>query len=190
MCAMSAGPRVVRWQVRLLLLVVLAGAAAAFTWKGARQAQRTYEEELEQLADAPYREAWLAPATAARRGETLARMREHDALLLEWSILMLAAVAALATTSKVHRVAQFETLYVLLAPAAILLLGSVHQGIRFQRRVAFMFSRDLIHPPAVTDSLYFQGEMLFWALACLTLFVVVFYLMIVFGRVRPMEDTP
>jgi hypothetical protein len=178
----------VRWPLRLGLLLVFGVLAGARTCATLRQSAESYDVEVAALQDAGYRARWLDPASRTAREATLARMNEQNALLFQWAVVLLGGVAALVTTSKVHRIGHVDTVYVLLAPAAVLLLGSIALGIRFQRSLTFLVSRDYSHPPALNPYLFQQGERLFEALACLALFVVVFYLLIVFGGTVPTEE--
>ena len=179
--------RLVRWQVRLGLLVVMSALAGLAVRSALRQADAAYDEELTQLADPGYRDRALEAPTRSHRADTFARMAEQNALMFQWGVVLLGAVAALVTTNKVHRIGHVETVYVLLAPAAVLLLGSISAGIAFQRRLTYLVSKDQLHIPALNKSLFQQGELLFWSLVCLACFVIAFHLCIVFGETDPTE---
>lgn len=179
---------VVRRGARLAALVLLAAWAAGCYASASRRTTRAYEGELEKLQQADFRARSLSAATLGTRTQTLAAMAEQNSLLFEWSVVLLGATAALVTTSKVRRIGHVETVYVLLAPAAILLLGSIEQGIRFQRSHTFLIGTDQLHAPALNPYLFQQGQLMLGALACIGFFVVVFYLLIVFGGADPTDD--
>lgn len=175
-------------RVRLAVLVVLTVPAITCAGLAQRSAADAYERELAQLAsDAAYRAEAIAEGNREHRAETLARMAEQNALLFQWAVVLLGAVAALVTTSKVHRIARLDLVYALLAPAAVLLLVSVDLGIDFQRSLTFLVSKGWVHGPALNDYLFQQGELLFWALVYLVAFVIVFYISILFGGASPAD---
>jgi hypothetical protein len=176
--------------LRLGLLLVFGAMATTRTCSALRTTGDSYDAEVSQLQAPAYRAEWLDAKTHTAREATLARMNEQNALLFQWAIVLLGGVAALITTSKVHRVGHVDTVYVLLAPAAVLLLGSIGLGIRFQRSLTYLVSQDLSHPPALNAYLFHQGELLFAALGCLVVFVIIFYLLIVFGGAMPTEEAP
>jgi hypothetical protein len=179
----------VRWQVRLGLLLVTSALACVAACGARRESGRLYDRELARLrGDRHYRTAALDASSRPHRADTLHQMSEQNALLFQWSVLLLGGLAALVTTSKVHRIGQEDVVYVLLAPAAILLLGSLALGVDFQRRLTYLVSKDELHVPALNGYLFQQGELLFDALLCLVAFVIVFYLFIVFGETRPSEE--
>jgi hypothetical protein len=177
------------WLGRLGLVLLLSIAAAVCAGLAHRTASSTYEGEIARVTNEPdYKARMLDPQKRSHRADTFTRMVEQNALLFQWAIVLLGAVAALITTSKVHRIESVDLVYVLLAPAAILLLGSITIGIDFQRSLTFLVSKDLLHVTALNDYLLQQGDLLYWALVCLAAFVVVFYVCIVFGGVTPAED--
>jgi hypothetical protein len=65
-------------------------------------------------------------------------MTEQNKQMIDWGILLLAGLVALVTTTKVHKIAYYEWWYLLLAPAASFILGSVWVGVLFQRRAAYL----------------------------------------------------
>jgi len=182
-------PSHVSWQARLGFLLVLSILAGVAGRRAVRDSADEYDRELNRLRSEPqYRAQALDAQTRSHRADTFQRMGEQNALLFQWGVVLLGAAAALVTTSKVHRIGQVETVYVLLAPAAILLLGSLALGIAFQRSLTYLVSKDELHIPALNGYLFQQGELLFGSLVCLAAFVIVFYLFIVFGGASPTED--
>lgn len=173
---------------RFIFLLVLCGGAIFLSAKCSAHSSNAYEEELCQLDSASYRAAWLAEGTKPRRDTTLKYMSDQNGLLFQWSVVLLGAIAAVMTTSKVHKIPRIELVYVFLAPSAVFLLGSINLGINFQRSLAYLVSRDLLHPPALNEYLYNQGQLLLFSLLFLVLFVLAFYLSILFGGTKPTES--
>ena len=166
--------------------MVLLAPAGVHSWNAYQAAAASYDAAL---AAPP---ASLPPGVTEeefrkRGADASARMAEQNALLFQWAVLLLGAIAALVTTSKVHRIGHVDTVYVLLAPAAAFLLGSIFTGVAFQRSLTFLVSQGKPQALALNDYLLQQGDLLLLALIFLSLFVVVFYLLIVFGGADPTE---
>jgi hypothetical protein len=100
--------------------------------------------------------------------------------------LLLGGIIGLVTITKVHTIEKCEWLFLIVAPAASFLLGSLAAGIVFQRRVAYLSVQPT---PDSIDSLNAllttQSDQLEYAVLTLSVFALIFLFGIIAGFVKP-----
>jgi hypothetical protein len=136
-------------------------------------------------------------ATGANTGgvpianEAIDSMNKQNDLLLTWALAMVAGLTALLTTTKVHRTPLVEWAFILLAPAAVFVGGSLVAGLRFQQRMAYLRVNGPVTAGLLDGPIRYlgaQNDFLRRAVFCLGVFGAYFLIMIVWGKTRPMDE--
>lgn len=112
--------------------------------------------------------------------------RQND-LLINWGVIILGALVALVVTTRVHKAPLVAWLFVLVGSAATVLIGSLWAGVLFQRRLTYLVQKPLVSVSSLNELLLAQSELLEMALIPLGVFAAAFLVMIVSGRVNPVE---
>jgi hypothetical protein len=117
--------------------------------------------------------------------------------MLDWGVLILGALIALVTTTKVHKIPIFEWLFLLVALATSFLIGSLAAGIVLQRRAAYLSLQFLVNADSVAKDyldapfklLSIQSHLLEYTISALAVFALISLFGIVLGYVDPRTTT-
>lgn len=126
-------------------------------------------------------EDWKAWLTAAK---------DQSALLLNWTLLLMGGLVALATTTKSHPFKHARWMFLLLAPALSFLAGSAWAGLRFQRRLTHLVLNHCLGLSTAGEHLKTQSDLLMYAVIITALFTFVGLTQIVMGFTDATESSP
>lgn len=182
--------------IRVVLLILILIATSVY-WYSRIDTIRASYQTVEQLPKSEPENSRSKDATeemghgdskVSRWKDAAKEMRNQNQLLINWGALLLAGITALVATSTVHAIPKLEWIYLLLAPAGSLLLGSLWAGVIFQRRLTYLILKDDIESIGSLNSLLTaQAELLQWGVIPLAILALVFLIGIVWGSVTPSE---
>ena len=121
--------------------------------------------------------------------EAFPLMASQSEVLTNWGVALVASLAALAVTTKVHFIKGLPWIYLLLAPAASLLLGSLRAGVLFQQTMNYqVLHQDYSSANALNCYLNWQYDFFYWSLVLLLFFALAFFAQIILGAVHPIDE--
>jgi hypothetical protein len=162
-----------RWKELAMVVLLLATILVpGYLWfDGLNDIRNTYANEL------------IKKGAKADWARAVDFMQKQSELLLNWAIALLGGIVAIITTRTLHQFKYIKLLYLLLAPALSLLVGSIWAAQLFQRRLTYLKLHDRTGSGGGTlnDLLLAQSEYLQYAIWILAFFSVICLIQIVAG---------
>jgi len=168
-------------KVGLVVLLLIALGAPIGVWTNVLESVRDgYDVECPEVT--------AAEQVQGDRSIGRDSMKEQNALLLNWAFVALAGTIALITTTGTHPFKWIQWLFLLLAPALSLLVGSLWAGLLFERRATFLEVNQCAATGTLNDLLLAQSNLLAYAVLFLGSFALLCLTQIVVGVVNPGEE--
>ena len=163
---------------RLLMLVGTTLLAAIWAFDRVNETRDSYQDERPRPARAALDEQEASKA-----------MLEQSKMFETWTIGLLSGLLIIVFTAKIHRIPNAEWLYIVVGPAAALLLGSLHASWVFRKRFTFLVLKKRLYEYDTLMRLLNDQTVIFQAaLIAMIVFGSAFLIGIVMGAVRPFEE--
>jgi hypothetical protein len=164
---------------RVILLVMLTAFSASWAIIRVNATRDSYQE------DTPRQAQPVLDESAASK-----EMLEQSKVFETWSLTILTGILAILITAKIHRVAHPEWLYLVIGPAAALLIGTLYASWVFRKRYTFLILQRRLHEYETLMRLLQDQTVIFKAaLAVMVIFGAVFLFGVVYGTVHPFDAT-
>jgi hypothetical protein len=169
--------------IRVTVLAVFIAVSSWYSYHWVDEIRQSYQGEDKTLQKTP-----IGGEDAAHKNACEQMMKQSEQLQ-SWSVLILGAIVAILVTTKAHRIKNnFGWPYLVLAPAAVFLAGSLNGGRAFSKRFAYIVAKNNFDIKSLSSLLEIQQDLFLYSIICVSVFAGVFLLLIVLERVEPFEE--
>jgi hypothetical protein len=170
---------VVKW-IRIALIGVLCAGSALHSYCLFHEANEDISESVS---------AKLPSDKPPPNKETASELLRQSTEFQGWAILVLGAITAVVTTTKVHSRSFPEWTFILFGPAIVYLASSFLMAWQLKKRYNYLLLKNNFEDlMSLASYLEVQFKCFAWAIGLLALFAASFLCLILIGRVKPDEE--